>query len=153
MRVPSLLKLLCFVAFVVVSSTATAQNAGLTITPTELQWKAGRVAGLERANLVGEPGKSGPVVFRLKFPPGYTVQAHSFPDDRTYTVLSGTWYLGWGTKFDDAKLKPLPAGSFYTLPANVPHFVGTKADPAIVQVTGSEPSGVRYVDPSHAPKK
>jgi len=153
MRVPSLLKPLSFAVFLVASFIATAQNAGLTVTPAELQWKAGRVAGLERANLVGESGKPGPVVFRLKFPPGYMVQAHSFPDDRTYTVLSGTWYLGWGTKFDDAKLKALPPGSFYTLPANVSHFVATKGDPAIVQVTGTEPSGVRYVDPSHAPKK
>jgi quercetin dioxygenase-like cupin family protein len=153
MRVPNLLGLLSFVVLLVACSTATAQNAGLTVTPAELQWKTGRVAGLERANLVGEPGKPGPAIFRLKFPPGYTVQAHSFPDDRTYTVLSGSWYLGWGTKFDDAKLKPLPAGSFYAIPANVPHFVATKADPVIVQVTGTEPSGVRYVDPSHAPKK
>jgi quercetin dioxygenase-like cupin family protein len=152
MLVPALRKLPLLIALQLTSAIVMAQDSGRSITPTELQWKAGRVAGLERANLVGEPGKPGPVVFRLKFPPSYTVQAHSFPDDRTYTILSGTWYLGWGTKFDDTKLKALPAGSFYTIPANVPHFVATKADPALLQVTGTEPSGVRYVDPSHAPK-
>jgi quercetin dioxygenase-like cupin family protein len=146
-------KLLSAAAFLFASSVASAQDSGRAFTPSELQWKAGRVAGLERANIIGEPGKPGPTIWRLKFPANYTVQAHTYPDDRTYTILSGTWYLGWGTKFDEAKLKPLPAGSFYAVPANAPHFVATKAEPVVVQVTGTEPSGVRYVDPSHAPKK
>ena len=94
MQVLSRPKLLSATAFLFAGSVAIAQDSGRTVTPSELQWKAGRVAGLERANLVGEPGKAGPAVFRLKFPPNYTVQAHTYPDDRTYTIMSGTWYLG-----------------------------------------------------------
>ncbi len=40
--------------------------------------------------------------------------------------------MGWGTKLDESKLKALPAGSFYTEPANVPHVVLTKGEPAII---------------------
>jgi hypothetical protein len=39
------------------------------------------------------------------------------------TVLSGVFATGYGETFDNAKLKILPAGSFYTEPANVPHFI------------------------------
>ena len=130
MQVFNRLTLLSVAAFLLASSVVTAQDSGRTVTPSELQWKAGRVAGLERANLVGEPGKAGPVVFRLKLPPNYTVQAHTYPDDRTYTIMSGTWYLGWGTKFDDAKLKALPAGSFYTSGQRA-HFVATQSEPVV----------------------
>ena len=153
MQVSNCLKLLSVFALALASSAAAAQDPGRTVTPSELQWKSGRVPGLERANIIREPGKPGPVVWRLKFPANYTAQAHTYPDDRTYTILSGIWYLGWGTKFDEAKLKALPAGSFYAAPANVPHFFATKVEPVVVQVTGTEPSGVRFVDPAHAPKK
>jgi len=35
----------------------------------------------------------------------------------------------------------------------VPHFVVTKSEPVVVQITGNGPIGVRWVDPAHAPKK
>jgi quercetin dioxygenase-like cupin family protein len=89
----------------------------------------------------------------VKFPKGRIVQAHSHPDDRTYTVLSGTWYIGWGDVYDSDKLIALPAGSFYTEPAGVPHFVSTPDGEAIVQITGTGPTAVDYVDQSHASKK
>ena len=61
--------------------------------------------------------------------------------------------MGYGDKFDTAKLKALPAGSFFTEPANVNHFSVTKEDGLVVQVTGVGPSATRFVDPEHAPKK
>jgi quercetin dioxygenase-like cupin family protein len=39
------------------------------------------------------------------------------------TVIEGTWYLREGGKFDRAKLKCYPAGSFIFIPVGVPHFV------------------------------
>jgi len=38
-------------------------------------------------------------------------EAHTHPDYREVTVLSGTWRTGYGEKFDAAALKALPAGS------------------------------------------
>ena len=67
------------------------------------------------------------------------------------TILSGTWYTGYGEKFDEAALKALPAGSFYTEPANVAHFVEVR-EPVVIQVSGTGPSGRRFVDHAGDPK-
>jgi hypothetical protein len=128
-------------------------NGAVRITPEELKWKPGRVPGHEIAPLIGDSSKPGPYVERVKFPPNSTSQAHSHPEDRTYTVLSGTWYVGYGDKLDPAKLKALPVGSYHTEPANVSHFSVIKGEGVVVQITGTGPTATRFIDPDHAPKK
>jgi len=124
------------------------------LTPDELKWRPMEVPqGAEITALVGGRSESGPYVERVKFPPNFTHYPHAHPDNRTYTVISGTWYVGYGDKLDLAKLKALPAGSFHTEPANVTHFVVTKEAGAIVQITGTGPSGTTFVDPAHDPRK
>lgn len=123
-----------------------APASGLMLTPSQLQWKPNpRVAGLEVANIVGDATQPGPYVQRVRFPAGQVVQAHSHPDDRTYTVISGTWHVGWGERYDASKLTALPAGSFYTEPAGVPHFISTRED-VVVQISGTGPTAVHYVE-------
>ena len=154
MQVLNHLKLVSAVALGLTAFVTDAQDAGRTITPSELQWKpSARVQGIEIVGIIGDTNKPGPYVERLKFSPNFILQAHSHPDDRQYTIISGTWYIGWGNKFDEIKLKALPPGSFYTEPANVPHFAATKGESVIVQITGIGPTAVRFVDPAHAPKK
>ena len=127
---------------------------GVMLTPEKVEWVDNpRVPGLGVAKILGDAKEPGPFVHRVKFPTGRVVQAHSHPDDRTYTVLSGTWYVGWGDNYDKAKLTALPPGSFYTEPAGVPHFISTPDGEAIVQITGTGPTAVDYVNPEHAPKK
>jgi len=96
----------------------------------------------ERLSVVGDPEKPGPYVFFLKPRAGRGASSapHTHPDDRTYTVISGTWYVGFGTTFDESKLVALPAGSYYTEPAGVPHFVLIKDEGVVVKVTGTGPS-------------
>ena len=48
-------------------------------------------------------------------------------------------------------LKALPAGSFYTEPANVAHFVEVR-EPVLIQVSGTGPTGRKFVDPADNPK-
>lgn len=153
MRVLNHLKLVSAVALGLAAFVTNAQDSGRTITPSEMQWKPGRVQGTENADIIGDATKPGPYVQRVKFPPNFTVQPHTHPDERQYTVISGTWYVGWGDKFDETKLKALPPGSFYTEPANVSHFVASKGEPVIFQITGTGPTATRFVDPAHAPKK
>jgi quercetin dioxygenase-like cupin family protein len=120
----------------------------VVITPNEMKWTsqgAYAAPGMEQLNLIGDPAKSGPYTIRLKFPKGYKVAAHTHPDAREVTILSGTFATGYGDKFDEAKLKVLPAGSFYTEPANLPHYIEIKED-VILQVTGTGPSSRRFVD-------
>jgi quercetin dioxygenase-like cupin family protein len=154
MRVSNHLQLVAAVALGFAAFVTHAQDSGRTVTPADLQWKPSpRVKGLEIADIIGDASKPGPYVQRVKFPPNFTVQAHTHPEDRQYTIISGTWYIGWGSKFEESKLKALPAGSFYTEPANVPHFVTTKGESVTVQITGTGPTAVKYSDPAHAPKK
>lgn len=127
------------------------------LTPDELKWKPVQwPKGLEITELAGSRSQPGPFVERVKFPPNFTHYPHSHPDDRTYTVISGTLYVGYGDKLDPAKLKALPAGSFHTEPAELSHFLVTKKAGAIVQVTGTGPSGTTFIDPAdpriHTPR-
>jgi hypothetical protein len=124
--------------------------SAVAVTPPEMRWGAqGGLAmpGMEQANLVGDPSKPGPYTLRLKFPAGYRLAPHAHPDYREVTILSGTWYTGYGEKFDAAALKPLPAGSFYTEPASLPHFVEVR-EPVLIQVSGTGPSGRVFVKPT-----
>lgn len=146
-------KLACVIALSAAALTANAQDTGRTITPDEMRWKPGRVAGTEVVNLVGDATKPEAYVLRIRFPPNFKIQPHSHPEERQYTIISGTWYVAWGNQPDESNLKALPAGSVYTEPANVPHFVLTKAEPVIVQITGVGPTATRMVDAAGAPKK
>jgi quercetin dioxygenase-like cupin family protein len=126
----------------------------IAVTPSEMKWTpqgALALPGMEQVNLVGDPAKPGPYTIRLKFPAGYKVAPHTHPDSREITILSGTWYTGYGEKSDPTALKALPAGSFYTEPANVPHFVEVR-EPVVVQVSGTGPSGRKFINPTDNPK-
>jgi quercetin dioxygenase-like cupin family protein len=123
----------------------------VVMTPDKLTWKpSARTAGVETAALVGDSTKQGAYVERARFPANFKVQPHSHPEERTYTIISGVWYVGWGDKFDEAKLIALPPGSFYTEPANVPHFVAAKGEPVVVQISGVGPTATKMLD---APKQ
>ena len=129
---------------------AQAKPEAIAITPPEMKWGAQgslAMAGMEQVNLVGNPSKPGPYTLRLKFPAGYKLAPHSHPDSREVTILSGTWYTGYGENFDAAALKALPAGSFYTEPANFAHFVEVR-EPVTIQVSGTGPSGRVFVKPT-----
>jgi len=145
-----------FGALVLASAPISAEvpENAITLTSEQMKWEDNpRVPGLGLARIIGNEKEAGPYVYRVSFPKGRVVQAHSHPDDRTYTVLSGTWYIGWGETYDESKLMALPAGSFYTEPAGVPHFVATPDVETIVQITGTGPTKADYVDPAHAPKR
>ena len=95
---------------------------------------------------MGDPSKPGPYTIRLKILPlGYKLAPHTHPDPREVTILSGTWYTGYGEQADPALLQALPAGSFYTEPANLPHFVEVR-EAVVIQVSGVGPSGRAFVE-------
>jgi quercetin dioxygenase-like cupin family protein len=125
----------------------TTTGVTLMMTPTEMQWMtqgAYAAAGMEQLNLLGDPSKPGPYTIRLKFPKGMRIAPHTHPDSREVTILSGTFATGYGEKFEAANLKILPAGSFYTEPANVPHYIEIKED-VVLQVSGTGPSSRKFV--------
>ena len=115
-----------------------AQDPQKRITPAEVPWPAGAstgtalvgssgVSGTQTVILKGDPTKPGLYAILLRVGPNTKIQAHSHPDDRVATVVSGDWYFGYGREFNEAALKPLPPGSFYTEPPGMDHFAMTKA--------------------------
>jgi hypothetical protein len=135
---------------------ARAQTGGanvLSLTPADMKWtKQGAFAapGMEQLNLIGDPAKPGPYTLRLKFPKGLRIAPHTHPDYREVTILSGVFATGYGETFDNAKLKILPAGSFYIEPANLPHYIEIEED-TVLQVSGTGPSGRKFILPPELP--
>jgi hypothetical protein len=66
------------------------------------------LAGVHTKVLFGDPSKAGLYSILLFVPAQTTIQAHSHRDDRMATVVSGTWYFGYGDRFDAKSLKNLP---------------------------------------------
>jgi uncharacterized RmlC-like cupin family protein len=89
--------------------------------------------------------KPGVYTILLKVPANTRIEAHDHPDDRIANVMSGTWFFGYGDRFDARALKALPPGSFYTEPPDQPHFARTGDKPVVILITGFGPTGTRYV--------
>jgi quercetin dioxygenase-like cupin family protein len=144
-----------------VAPLAARQDAAQRVTPGEIKWPSGAsssvgtsgAAGIETVILKGNPGKPGLYTMLLRLPPNTKIEAHAHPDDRVGTVISGTWYFGYGRAFDESRLKALPPGSFYTEPPNENHFAMTRSEGVVVQVTGVGPSATTYVNPAHDPTR
>ena len=119
-------------------ASAEATRPVTALAPQDIQWftPSYYTDGRQRAYLLGDSSKGGGWIDRVKIPGGSRVLAHAHPDDEVVTVIEGTWYLGLGEKFDEAKLKAYPAGSFIVIPAHVPHFLATREGPVIVQASG-----------------
>ena len=120
----------------------------VAFTPEQVQWFTPSYYndGRQRAQLIGNSSKPGPFVDRVKIPGGGRVRAHTHPETEVDTVIAGTWYVGMGDKFDAAKLKPYPAGSFIVIPAGVPHFVAAPEGQVIVQISGDGPFRTEFLE-------
>ena len=148
------------ILIVIAGATLVAQSGGeQRVTPSEVKWPAptaggvgtSGVAGTQTVVLKGDPTKAGLYTLLLRVGPNTRIEAHAHPDDRVATVISGTWYFGYGAKFDEKALKTLPPGSFYTEPPHMNHFAMTRGDGVTIQITGTGPSGTTYVDPANDP--
>ncbi len=110
------------------------------------------ISGIQTVVLKGDPNRDGVYTIMLRVPAHTQIQAHSHRDDRVATVISGTWHIGYGDKFDESKLKALPPGSFYTEPPGETHFAETGDEAVVVQITGYGPSSTDYVDRGNDPR-
>jgi quercetin dioxygenase-like cupin family protein len=123
--------------------------------PAGLRWQDGPPSlppGAKFSVLEGDPAKPGPFVFRVKVPDGYKIPPHTHPKTERVTVISGTFNLGTGEKFDAAKGEALPAGSYGTWPAGMKHYVWATGE-TVVQFHGEGPWVIEYLDPADDPRK
>src|SRR5687767_8325159 len=131
------------IALVLASSLSiAADHAGITLNqPDNLKWQDGPPSlpkGAKIAVLEGDPGKEGPFVFRVKVPDGYRIPPHTHPKMERVTVISGTFNIGMGEKFDQRAVKAMPAGAYGFWAAGMKHFVWTKGE-TVIQFHGMGP--------------
>jgi quercetin dioxygenase-like cupin family protein len=105
--------------------------------PSDIKWT--KSATSERAVLYGDPSKPGYYVILQKWLPHNNSHPHYHPNDRYITVLSGTWWVQTGAKYDPAGFKPVPAGSFVVHTAREIHYDGAKDEPCLLQIAGMGP--------------
>lgn len=128
----------------------------LMIRPDDVKWGPASPKlppGAQFAVLEGDPSKPGaPYTLRAKVPDGYSVPPHWHPMDEKVTVIQGMMRLGMGEKFDAAKLRNLPAGSYALLPKSEPHFNQYQGE-TIIQLHGIGPYDINYVNPADDPSR
>jgi hypothetical protein len=128
-----------WVALTAVSASADLDPKAINIQlPAEIKWV--RNGGAESAVLVGDPSKPGLYVVLQKWLPHNNSRPHFHPNDRFITVISGTWWVNTGPKYDPEGMKPVPAGSFVTHPGKQIHYDGAKDAECVLQIVGMGPA-------------
>jgi hypothetical protein len=109
--------------------------------PNQIEWKDDPV-GAKIAVVRGDPGGPGLYIVLVKWAPHHMSRPHFHPNDRFITVLSGTWWVGTGSKFDPESTVPMPAGSFVTHFGKQVHYDGAKDDETVLEIVGEGPGTV-----------
>ena len=109
------------------------------IKPTDIKWVRNAAGTQERAVLFGDPSKAEPYVARIKWLPGNMSRPHFHPNDRHFVVISGTWWLGSGEKYDPNSTVAAPAGTYVYHKAKGIHYDGAKTEEVVIQVWGIGP--------------
>lgn len=148
-RVPvAALAALALVVASTAAASAFAQDVQTRLTPAEITALAhggagagtSGVAGIQTTTLYGDPTRVGPYTIEIRVPPHTRIAAHTHRDGRSAVGVSGTWYFGYGATADEAVVKALPPGSFYTEATEDPHFALTRDEPVVVYLTGWGPT-------------
>ena len=131
---------------------------GLKVMPdgNDMDWQpapASLPKGMMITLLAGDPAKPGPFTLRLTMPANTVIALHTHSKDESVTVISGDFYHGHDKTIDKSKGTEVHSGGFVFLPADHVHSLWTGSEPAVIQVTGTGPFGVQYLNPADDPSK
>ena len=145
--------LVALLALAVKPAAAQSHPHHQIVEPAALKWTAvsSLPPGAQIAVIEGPMNEAVPFTIRLKFPANYRIPPHSHPAVERVTVLSGTFHLGQGERFDPAKADTIPAGGMVLMPAGMRHYAWTTGE-TVVQLHGTGPWGVTYVNPADDPR-
>jgi quercetin dioxygenase-like cupin family protein len=136
------------------SSKAAATAEHKILGPTEMTWgdaPPGLPPGAKMVVLDGDPTKKGSFTVRLQAPDGYKIAPHTHPTAERITVISGSFHLGMGDKFDEAAGREMTPGSFAVLPAGMKHFAWNTGE-SVLQIHSEGPFQIKYVNPADDPR-
>ena len=105
--------------------------------PNQIKWVESP-DGSASAVVRGDPTQPGEYALLIKWHAHHMSRPHFHPNDRFVTVISGTWWVGTGTKFDPEGTKPVPPGSFVLHTAKQVHYDGAKDQEVMLQIVGRD---------------
>jgi hypothetical protein len=107
--------------------------------PDKIHW-TDNPGGASQAIITGDPSKPGLYIVLTKWHPHHMSHPHFHPNDRFITVISGTWWVGTGTKYDPDSTTPIPAGSVVTHYGKQIHYDGAKDEEVTLEIVGMGPA-------------
>ncbi|WP_228125291.1 MULTISPECIES: cupin domain-containing protein [Gluconobacter] len=108
--------------------------------------------GTKIAILTGDTTKPGPFTLRVMMPAGSFIPPHTHNLDEMLTVISGNIQHYVGQNIDTTQQRALGPGGFVHLPVNVPHAIKAGRQGAVLQVSGTGPFSMAYVNPQDDPR-
>jgi hypothetical protein len=110
------------------------------------------VGGTLRVAIIqGDPMTAGHTyTLRLSCTDGAKIAPHWHPTTENVTVIRGAAAVGMGSKWDDAALKAVSTGGFFSAGPRMRHFAECKGD-TILQVHGVAPFVINFVGPDESP--
>lgn len=144
------------ILFIALTAMLAGSASGIQAKSKAMKWMdaagAGLPAGATMAVVKGDPSKAGEYIVRIKMPANYTVPPHHHPADEVVRVVSaGALSYGMGDKLDRGNVGSLTKGYHVTMGAGMNHYAFT-TDPIEVQVNGTGPFQIVYVDPKDDPR-
>ena len=110
-----------------------------SVSPGKMKWEQ-TPSGANEAVLLGDPSKPGLYIILVKWAPHHMSHPHFHPNDRYVTVISGTWWVGTGTKYDPDSTVPMQPGTFVTHYGKQVHYDGAKDGEVVLQIVGQGPA-------------
>jgi quercetin dioxygenase-like cupin family protein len=124
------------------SARAEIDPKSIAVIPFDKLDFKGKEGGVQTATLFGDTTKPGMYGVILKWPPHASSRPHSHPNERYVTVLSGTWWINTGPKYNPDTMVPMKPGAFILHHAGEIHYDGTKDEPAMIYIVGMGPAPV-----------
>ena len=151
--------LITLISFLLVSPGASAADeryrgdGHMMVTPGQLVWgPVGSMGeGAEIAFIEGDIAEQEPFTFRLRMRDGYQIRPHVHPAYERLTVLKGTLHFAHGETYDADKTKALTVGSVAIMPPGDAMF-GYAEGETVIQLHGTGPWGINYIDPADDPR-
>ena len=114
--------------------------------PDEIEWQLDRPQGCKLTILQGDVNTPGvPFTYAFYMPDGVWFPPHSHPSASRVVVVKGALLLGTGEKMDKAATRKIGFGSTAFVPANLPHFEGSKGETIIIG-SAIHPWGTTFVE-------
>lgn len=109
--------------------------------------------GAKIAVIEGDLKAAAPITFRLKVPPKTKLGVHTHPTYERVTVIAGTFYFATGDRFERTKARAYKAGDFFVVPPGMPMYAYTGKGESTLQIHGTGPWGISFLDKADGTKK